>query len=120
MTGRSPASPNFKAAFPSGLDTENDNELIASIFFLGTEAPQQVAPFQKLNPKTNGAFWFNPNDFQDPQLGQFNIGTQRSICCGPGLEEWDFSVHKKFAIDRKPVLPVPGGDIQPLQPHQFL
>ncbi len=89
----------FQSGFPIRLDTENDNELIASIFFLGTEAPQQVAPFQKLNPKTNGAFWFNPNNFQDPQLGQFNIGTQRSICCGPGLEEWDFSVHKKFAID---------------------
>jgi hypothetical protein len=89
----------FQSGFPIRLDTENDNELIASVFFLGTEAPQQVSPFQKLNPKTSGAFWFNPNDFQDPQLGHFNIGTQRSICCGPGLEQWDFSVHKKFAID---------------------
>ena len=88
----------FQSGFPIRLDTENDNELIASIFFLGTEAPQQVAPFQKLNPKTNGAFWFNPNDFQDPQLGHFNIGTQRSICCGPGLDQWDFSVHKKIAL----------------------
>ena len=88
----------FQTGFPIRLDTENDNELIASIFFLGTEAPQRVAPFQKLNPKTNGSFWFNPNDFQDPQLGQFNIGTQRSICCGPGLQQWDFAVHKKIAI----------------------
>ena len=88
----------FQTGFPIRLDTENDNELIASIFFLGTEAPQRVAPFQKLNPKTNGSFWFNPNDFQDPQLGQFNIGTQRSICCGPGLEQWDFAVHKKIAV----------------------
>lgn len=88
----------FQSGFPIRMDTENDNELIASIFFLGTEAPQQVAPFQKLNPKTSGAFWFNPNDFQDPQLGHFNIGTQRSICCGPGLEDWDFSVHKKIAL----------------------
>jgi hypothetical protein len=88
----------FQTGFPIRLDTENDNELIASIFFLGTEAPQQVAPFQKLNPKTSGSFWFNPNDFQDPQLGHFNIGTQRSVCCGPGLDQWDFSVHKKIAL----------------------
>jgi hypothetical protein len=88
----------FQSGFPIRLDTENDNELIASIFFLGTEAPQQVAPFQKLNPKTNGSFWFNPNDFQDPTLGHFNIGTQRSICCGPGLIDWDFAVHKKIAV----------------------
>jgi Carboxypeptidase regulatory-like domain len=88
----------FQSGFPIRLDTENDNELIASIFFLGTEAPQQVAPFQKLNPKTNSSFWFNPNDFQDPQLGHFNIGTQRSICCGPGLIDWDFAIHKKIAV----------------------
>ncbi len=88
----------FQSGFPIRLDTENDNELIASIFFLGTEAPQRVAPFNKLNPKTNGNFWFNPNDFQDPPLGQFNNGTQRSICCGPGLIDWDFAVHKKIAV----------------------
>jgi hypothetical protein len=91
----------FQSGFPIRLDTEDDTELIASIFFLGTEAPSLVAPFQKQNPKTNGGFWFNPNDFADPPLGQFNNGTQRSICCGPGLEDWDFSVHKKFSIDEQ-------------------
>lgn len=89
----------FQAGFPIRLDTENDNELIASIFFLGTEAPSQVAPFQKLNPKTNGGFLFNPSDFQDPPLGQFNNGTQRTICCGPGLQDWDFAVHKQFNLN---------------------
>ena len=89
----------FQSGFPIRLDTEDDTELIASIFFLGTEAPQRVAPFSKLNPKTTSGFWFNPNDFQDPPLGQFNVGTQRSICCGPGLQDWDFSVHKKIPID---------------------
>jgi hypothetical protein len=89
----------FQSGFPIRLDTESDTELIASIFFLGTEAPSLVAPFQKLNPKTNGGFWFNPNDFANPPLGQFNNGTQRSICCGPGLDDWDFSIHKKIPID---------------------
>ncbi|HXZ33488.1 MAG TPA: carboxypeptidase-like regulatory domain-containing protein [Terriglobales bacterium] len=88
----------FQTGFPIRLDTQDDTELINSLFFLGTEAPQRVAPFQILNPKTNGNFWFNPNDFQDPPLGQFNIGTQRSICCGPALQEWDFAVHKKIPI----------------------
>ena len=88
----------FQSGFPIRLDTDDDYELIASLYFLGTEAPQRVAPFQILNPKKTGGFWFNPNDFQDPQLGQFNIGTQRTICCGPGLEEWDFAVHKKMSL----------------------
>ena len=88
----------FQSGFPIRLDTQDDTELINSLFFLGTEAPSRVAPFQKLNPKTNGNFWFNPNDFADPPLGQFNNGTERTICCGPGLNDWDFSVHKKIPL----------------------
>ena len=99
----------FQSGFPIRLDSEDDSELIASVFFLGTEAPSLVAPFQKLNPKTNGNFWFNPNDFATaatpnpmnspvPPLGQFNNGTPRSLCCGPGLQDWDFAVHKKISI----------------------
>jgi len=91
----------FQSGFPIRLDTEDDNELIASIFFLGTEAPSLVAPFQRFNPRGNATglgpgYWFNPNDFADPPLGQFNNGTQRTICCGPGLQDWDFAVHKEI------------------------
>jgi hypothetical protein len=98
----------FQSGFPIRLDTADDNELINSFFFLGTEAPSLVAPFQKLNPKqtlndpalgiNSPGYWFNPGDFQDPPLGQFNNGTQRTICCGPGQADWDFSVHKKIAL----------------------
>jgi hypothetical protein len=104
----------FQSGFPIRLDTEDDTELIASTFFLGTEAPSLIAPFHKLNPRTNGNFYFNPCDFATaatpsvppcpaaanvPPLGSFNNGTQRAICCGPGLDDWDFSVHKKISID---------------------
>jgi Carboxypeptidase regulatory-like domain/TonB dependent receptor len=96
----------FQSGFPIRLNTEDDTELINSLFFLGTEAPSLVAPFQKLDPRkvytslglTTPGYWFNPNDFQDPPLGQFNNGTQRTICCGPGLADWDFSVHKKISL----------------------
>jgi hypothetical protein len=112
----------FQSGFPIRLDTEDDTELINSLFFLGTEAPSEVAPFQKLNPRktytsqglTTPGFWFNPNDFATaatnpnnvptpplPPLGQFNNGTQRTICCGPGLDDWDFSLHKKILINEQ-------------------
>jgi hypothetical protein len=99
----------FQTGFPIRLNTQDDTELIASLFFTGTEAPQRVAPFQTLNPKqplgTLGTgYWFNPSDFQDPPLGQFNVGTQRSICCGPGLQEWDFAVHKKIPLTERTYL----------------
>ena len=86
----------FQSGFPIRIDTTNDNELINSFFFLGTEAPSLNGPLQILNPKKTGGFYLNYNQFSDPPLGQFNNGTQRSLCCGPGLEDWDFSVHKKI------------------------
>jgi hypothetical protein len=88
----------FQSGFPIRLNTENDNELINSLFFLGTEAPSLIGPLQILNPKTNGGFYLNFNQFSDPPLGQFNNGTQRTLCCGPGLIDWDFSVHKKIPL----------------------
>ena len=88
----------FQSGFPIRLDTQNDNELINSLFFTGTEAPSLITPFHKLNPKTNGNFWFDPTSFQDPPLGQFNNGTQRTICCWPGLQDWDFSLHKRISF----------------------
>ncbi len=111
----------FQSGFPIRLDTADDTELIASIFFLGTEAPSQVAPFQKLNPKktlsapalgiSSPNYYFNPGDFADavsnplnasvPALGSFNNGTQRAICCGPGLQDWDFAVHKKISLSEQ-------------------
>jgi len=88
----------FQSGFPIRLNNEDDTELINSIFFLGTEAPNLNGPLQILNPKTNGGFYLNYNQFSDPPLGQFNNGTQRTICCGPGLDDWDFSVHKKIVL----------------------
>ncbi len=88
----------FQSGFPIRLNTEDDNELINSLFFLGTEAPSLNGPLQKLNPKTSGGFYLNYNQFSDPPLGQFNNGTQRTLCCGPGLIDWDFSVHKKIPL----------------------
>jgi hypothetical protein len=109
----------FQSGFPIRLNTEDDTELIDSLFFLGTEAPSLVQPFKKLNPRnvlsvpalglSSPGYWFNPDDFATaatpnsinsptPPLGSFNNGTQRTICCGPGLIDWDFSVHKKIPL----------------------
>src|SRR5580700_1686058 len=47
----------FQSGFPIRLNTEDDTELINSLFFLGTEAPSLNGPLQILNPKTNGGFY---------------------------------------------------------------
>ncbi len=94
---------SFQSGFPirlsnDSINSSTDTELINSFFFVGTEAPQRVAPFQTLNPRKTGGYWFNGTDFVSPPLGQFNTGTQRTICCGPGLNNTDFAVHKQIAI----------------------
>ena len=52
---------------------------------------------QILNPKTNGSYYLNPAQFADPALGTFAT-TPRSICCGPGENQWDITVSKRIAL----------------------
>ena len=96
----------FQSGFPIRLQTQNDNELIGSLFFFGTASPQLNGRLQIQNPKTavqspNGQFahyYLNPNQFSDPPWGTFAT-TPRSICCGPGLNQWDMTVVKKIAFN---------------------
>lgn len=88
----------FQSGFPIRLQTQDDNELISSIFFLGAAAPQLSGPLQILNPKTAPNHeYLNPNQFSDPPLGQFAT-TPRSICCGPGLNNTDITFSKRVSI----------------------
>ncbi|HEV2470357.1 MAG TPA: carboxypeptidase regulatory-like domain-containing protein [Candidatus Sulfotelmatobacter sp.] len=87
----------LQSGFPIRIQTQDDYELISSLFFLGAGAPQLTGPLQILNPKTNGGQYLNPAQFSDPTLGHFAT-TPRSICCGPGENEWDITVAKKIAL----------------------
>src|SRR5579863_7234892 len=98
----------FQSGFPIRLDTPDDAELISSLFFLGTGAPQLSGPLQIQDAKRvqtfvvngspeTGHFSINAGDFADPPLGHFST-TPRSICCGPGENQWDITVSKKIAL----------------------
>jgi len=103
----------FQSGFPIRLQTQNDNELIGSLFFFGTGAPQMTGSVPQLqNPKvlqmadgtpcTSNApgcahFYLTTGQFNDPTLGQFAT-TPRSICCGPGENQWDLTLSKKISL----------------------
>ena len=90
----------FQSGFPIRLQTQDDYELISSLFFAGTFAPQQIAPFQILDPRSNpNNYYFNPSGFADPPLGTIST-TRRTICCGPGTNNWDLSVQKNIGVDK--------------------
>ena len=98
----------FQSGFPIRIQTQDDAELISSLFFLGADAPQQTGSLQKTSGKQvttqvvngtsqTGHFFFNAGNFADPPLGSFST-TPRSICCGPGQNEWDVTFSKRIAL----------------------
>lgn len=94
----------FQSGFPIRLQTQDDNELISSLFFFGTAAPQLTGSAQILNPKVGqtinglpGHYYLNPNQYSDPPLGTFST-TSRSLCCGPGLNDWDITFSKRVTL----------------------
>jgi hypothetical protein len=87
----------FQSGFPIRIQTQDDNELISSLFFLGAGAPQLSGPLHILNPKKSGNLYLDPSQFSDPTLGTFAT-TPRSICCGPGENQWDVTFSKRIAL----------------------
>jgi Carboxypeptidase regulatory-like domain len=104
----------FQSGFPIRIQTQNDNELISSLFFLGAGAPQMAGKTpQILNAKTlthaDGTScagspasdcahrYLNLGQFSDPTLGTFAT-TPRSICCGPGENQWDITFSKRVTL----------------------
>jgi hypothetical protein len=101
----------FQSGFPIRLQTEDDNELISSLFFLGAAAPQLNGPLKIVDPKqvqtfntynygpVSGHYYLNADQskFTDPTLGTFAT-TPRSVCCGPGENQWDMTVSKRITL----------------------
>ena len=114
----------FQSGFPVHIQSYADNELTSSIDFSAAATPDQIAPFHKLDPRSNpNHYVFDPNSFTDNATvaptadnGVVDCGTQkvfgcynpsllgrygtapRTICCGPGLNNSDVSVQKEIPI----------------------
>jgi hypothetical protein len=87
----------FQSGFPIRMQTQDDTELISSLFFFGTASPQLTGKLQILDPKTNGAYYLNTGQFSDPPLGTFST-TPRTLCCGPGENQWDVTFSKRVDL----------------------
>jgi hypothetical protein len=88
----------LESGFPVPITSSGDLEPMSSYFFTAPGEPDQVAPFQKLNPRGPLHLAFNPASFAQPQ----NLGvignSPRSVCCGPGIDNMDLSLMKSYAI----------------------
>jgi hypothetical protein len=108
---------SFQSGFPIRITSSSDTELENSDDFEFPGEPSVVAPFRTQNPRNSGCAlgtgptagsgappcspipnqYFDPNSFALSPLG--TIGdSPRSICCGPGINDFDLALLKSTAI----------------------
>jgi carboxypeptidase family protein len=111
----------FQSGFPIRITSSADNELMNSFDFELPGEPLQLAAFHHRNPHASGCApetgptdptgsgaacdpvsnqYFDPNSFSEnaevfPQLLGTIPNTKRTICCGPGINNVDFSILKR-------------------------
>lgn len=94
----------LQSGFPIRITSDDDNELFTSYFFETAGEPNQMMPFTTQSPQKNNGFYFNPAIFSNNPAsinyltGQPLLGTvgnaPRTICCGPGIANWDMTLIK--------------------------
>jgi len=96
----------YQTGFPIRITSSSDNELMNSFDFELPGEPDQVGAFHWQRPQGNGNYYFNTPADQTSIFSEANvlgrIGTApRTICCGPGISETDFSVIKNIPINER-------------------
>ncbi len=116
----------FQSGFPIRIVSFDDNELNSSTFdFIAAGEPDQVRPFVTQNPRNGGCalgtgptslsgnpcqavqnLYFDPNIFNndpniDPTLTGRYGNAKRTICCGPGIQNFDISLQKNTPISER-------------------
>jgi len=95
---------SFQTGFPIRIQSSNDSELENSFDFELPGKPDLIAPFRTMNPRTNNNYYFDPNSFALPVQSDSSTPLQllgdapRTICCGPGISNFDFSVQKMLPV----------------------
>ena len=74
---------------------------MSSAGFTAPGEPDMVAPLHKLNPRDGLNLAFDPASFQQPtDLGRIG-SSPRSVCCGPGINNLDFSLMKTGSLSER-------------------
>jgi len=95
---------SFQSGFPIRIQSSNDSELENSFDFELPGKPDLIASFHTQDPRTHGLYAFDPNSFALPSQLPNSTPIQllgdapRTLCCGPGINNFDFSVQKILPI----------------------
>jgi hypothetical protein len=116
----------FQSGFPIRITSQDDVEQLDTTFdFEAPGQPNIVAPFKAVNPRSAvcaaftgplaqaidptapacqpaTGFAFDPNLFTNATVAPGTIGNaSRSICCGPGINNWDVSFSKQTSLGER-------------------
>src|SRR5208282_3254414 len=95
---------SFQSGFPIRMITIDDQELENDTSgFEAPGRPVENGAVHFVNPRSNSNYYFCPGgagaagcNITDPNPG--SLGGARSICCGPGINNFDLSVQKTTPI----------------------
>jgi carboxypeptidase family protein len=90
----------FQSGFPIRIFSSADQELQNSFDFLLPGEPDLVGKFKSLDPRGPGHLAFDPSVFATPALGTIG-NSPRTLCCGPGINNFDFALLKDTPITEK-------------------
>jgi hypothetical protein len=93
---------SFQTGFPIRITEQDDIELQSSFDFETPGQPNIAAPFHKLDPRGPGNLGFNPSAFTEDTVVPGTIGNApRTICCGPGINNWEIGFVKSTPIGER-------------------
>jgi hypothetical protein len=87
----------FQSGFPIRITSQDDvEELDSTDLFEFPGEPNFTGPFHTQDIRKNNGFVFDPNLFTNSTVAPGTIGNApRSLCCGPGINNWDMSFMKE-------------------------
>ncbi len=91
----------FQSGFPIPITSSADNELQSSSFFQSAGEPDRVGPFKTIDPRNPLNVAFDTSAFQLPTQPGVLGNSARTVCCGPGINNLDFSLLKDTTLTER-------------------
>lgn len=111
---------SFQSGFPIRITEQDDIELQSSFDFETPGQPNVGAPFHRLNPRGPGNLGFNQDAFTEDTVAPGTIGNApRTVCCGPGINNWDFTFIKVTPVGERFKLEFRGDFLNAFNHAQF-
>jgi len=90
----------FQSGFPIRITEQDDIELENDFDFETPGEPDLLQPFKTQDVRTHNGFAFDGTQFAPPVLGTIG-NSPRSVCCGPGLNNFDFGFQKNTQVGER-------------------